>query len=67
MLTVTWFLAAGLRWSHERIQQKSTYFHLLAWGLPALKTAAILVLQAVDADELTGESRGGRLSRADNS
>ncbi|XP_043216101.1 frizzled-4-like [Amphibalanus amphitrite] len=54
MLTVTWFLAAGLRWSHERIQQKSTYFHLLAWGLPALKTAAILVLQAVDADELTG-------------
>ena len=55
MLTVTWFLAAGLRWSHERIQQKSTYVHLLAWGLPALKTAAILVLQAVDADELTGE------------
>ncbi|XP_037083005.1 frizzled-4-like [Pollicipes pollicipes] len=54
MLTVTWFLAAGLKWSHERIQQKSTYFHLVAWGLPALKTAAILVLQAVDADELTG-------------
>lgn len=55
VLTMSWFLAAALRWTHERIQQHSSLFHLAGWGLPAAQTIAVLVLQDVDADELTGE------------
>ncbi|XP_005112462.1 frizzled-4 [Aplysia californica] len=54
VLTFTWFLAAGLKWGHEAIQVHSSYFHLAAWAIPAVKTIVILVMRDVDADELTG-------------
>lgn len=54
MLTVAWFLSSTRRWTHERIQQHSSLFHLAGWGLPAAQTIAVLVLRDVDADELTG-------------
>lgn len=54
VLTLTWFLAAGLKWGHEAIQLHSTFFHAAAWALPAIKTITILVMRDVDADELTG-------------
>ncbi|KAL4232753.1 cerebellum vasculature morphogenesis [Mactra antiquata] len=54
VLTLTWFLSAGLKWGHEAIQLHSTFFHLAAWALPAIKTILILVMRDVDADELTG-------------
>ncbi|KAH3727072.1 frizzled-4-like [Dreissena polymorpha] len=54
VLTLTWFLAAGLKWGHEAIQQHSTFFHAVAWALPAIKTITILVMRDVDADELAG-------------
>ncbi|XP_055888077.1 frizzled-4-like [Biomphalaria glabrata] len=54
ILTFTWFLAAGLKWTHEAIQVHSSYFHLVAWAIPAIKTIVILVMRDVDADELTG-------------
>lgn len=54
ILTLTWFLAAGLKWGHEAIQIHSSYFHLAAWAVPAIKTIVILVMRDVDADELTG-------------
>lgn len=54
ILTLTWFLAAGLKWGHEAIQIHSSYFHLVAWAIPAIKTIVILVMRDVDADELTG-------------
>ncbi|CAL1534636.1 unnamed protein product [Lymnaea stagnalis] len=54
VLTFTWFLAAGLKWSHEAIQVHSSYFHLVAWAIPAIQTIVILVMRDVDADELTG-------------
>ena len=38
------------------IQRWSSFLHVAAWGLPAAQTIAILVLMAVDADELTGTS-----------
>ncbi|PIK41264.1 frizzled 4 [Apostichopus japonicus] len=53
VLTFTWFLAAGLKWGHEAIQQHSSYFHVVAWGIPFVKTVIILFMHAVDADELT--------------
>ena len=53
VLTLTWFLSAGLKWGHEAIQRHSSYFHLAAWAIPAVKTIVILVMRNVDADELT--------------
>ena len=54
ILTLTWFMAAGLKWGHEAIAYHSNYFHLVAWSLPAIKTVVILVTRSIDADELTG-------------
>lgn len=54
VLTLTWFLAAGLKWGHEAIENNSQFFHLVAWVIPAVKTIAVLVLTEVDGDELTG-------------
>ncbi|XP_029636279.1 frizzled-4-like [Octopus sinensis] len=54
ILTVTWFFSAGLKWSHEALQVHSSYFHLTAWAIPAIKTIIILIMRDVDADELTG-------------
>lgn len=54
VLTLTWFLAAGLKWGHEAIEANSQYFHLAAWAIPAVKTITILALGKVDGDILTG-------------
>ncbi|NWY46300.1 FZD4 protein, partial [Sylvia atricapilla] len=54
ILTLTWFLAAGLKWGHEAIEMHSSYFHIAAWAIPAVKTIVILIMRLVDADELTG-------------
>nr|CRI73787.1 Frizzled-4 [Euperipatoides kanangrensis] len=62
ILTLTWFLAAGLKWGHEAIELHSSYFHMAAWGIPSIKTIIILVLRSVDADELTGTCYVGNQS-----
>jgi frizzled protein 1/7 len=54
ILTVTWFLSAGLKWGHEAIESNSHYFHLAAWAVPAIKTIAVLATGAVDGDNLAG-------------
>ncbi|XP_078485828.1 frizzled receptor [Ciona intestinalis] len=54
ILTLTWFLAAGMKWSHEAIERHSSYFHLVAWSIPSIKIVIILILRHVDGDELTG-------------
>ncbi|XP_006889749.1 PREDICTED: frizzled-9 [Elephantulus edwardii] len=54
VLTLTWFLAAGKKWGHEAIEAHGSYFHIAAWGLPALKTIVILTMRKVAGDELTG-------------
>ncbi|CAL8343195.1 unnamed protein product [Lota lota] len=54
ILTLTWFLAAGKKWGHEAIEANSSYFHLAAWAIPAVKTIVILVMRKVAGDELTG-------------
>ena len=50
ILTFTWLLAAGFKWGAEAIEGLSHYFHLAAWGWPALKTIAILTLAKVGAN-----------------
>ncbi|XP_055056888.2 frizzled-9 [Misgurnus anguillicaudatus] len=54
ILTLTWFLAAGRKWGHEAIEAHSSYFHMAAWGIPAVKTIVILTMRKVAGDELTG-------------
>jgi frizzled protein 1/7 len=48
VLTLTWFLAAGLKWGHEAIEANSQYFHLAAWGVPAIKTITVLAMSKVE-------------------
>uniref|UniRef100_H2Y559 Uncharacterized protein n=1 Tax=Ciona savignyi TaxID=51511 RepID=H2Y559_CIOSA len=47
ILTLTWFLAAGMKWSHEAIERHSSYFHLVAWSIPSIKIVVILILRHV--------------------
>lgn len=54
ILSLTWFLSAGMKWGHEAIEANSQYFHLAAWAVPAVKTITILALGQVDGDLLTG-------------
>ena len=54
VLSLTWFLAAGLKWGNEVIAGYSPYFHLAAWVIPAGKAIAALATAAVDGDSLTG-------------
>ena len=54
ILTLTWFLAAGMKWGHEAIEANSQYFHLASWAVPAIKTIAILAMGQVDGDVLSG-------------
>ena len=54
ILTFTWFLAAGRKWGHEAIEALSSYFHLVAWAVPAVKTIVILTMRRVDGEEITG-------------
>ncbi|XP_051910994.1 frizzled-7-like [Hippocampus zosterae] len=54
VLSLTWFLSAGLKWGREAIEANCRYFHLLAWSVPALKTVAVLATGRVEGDLLTG-------------
>ncbi|KAJ1529460.1 hypothetical protein ONE63_006237 [Megalurothrips usitatus] len=54
VLTLTWFLAAGLKWGNEAIAGYSQYFHLAAWLVPTVKTVAVLVTAGVDGDPVAG-------------
>ncbi|KAI4815393.1 hypothetical protein KUCAC02_005539 [Chaenocephalus aceratus] len=63
ILTLTWFLAAGLKWGHEAIEMHSSYFHIAAWAIPAVKTIVILIMRLVDADDLTGLCYVGNLQQ----
>lgn len=54
ILTLTWFLAAGFKWSSEAIAHYSLYYHLLAWLIPCLQTIAILMLNGIDGDPVGG-------------
>ncbi|CDW56836.1 frizzled 9 [Trichuris trichiura] len=53
ILTMTWYLAAGRKWSQEAIARHSSMFHILAWALPAGLTVIVMVTHEVEANELT--------------
>lgn len=49
-LALAWFLAAGLKWGHEAIENKAHLFHLFAWAIPALQTICVLALGKVEGE-----------------
>lgn len=60
-LALAWFLAAGLKWGHEAIENKSHYFHIFAWVLPAVQTISALAMGKVEGDVLSGVCFIGQL------
>lgn len=54
ILTVTWFLAAGRKWSCEAIEQKAVWFHAVAWGVPGFLTVMLLAMNKVEGDNISG-------------
>ncbi|XP_068101065.1 frizzled-5 [Hyperolius riggenbachi] len=54
ILSLTWFLAAGMKWGNEAIASYSQYFHMAAWLIPSIKSIAVLALSSVDGDSVAG-------------
>ncbi|XP_060534561.1 frizzled-2 [Cylas formicarius] len=54
ILSLTWFLAAGLKWGNEAIASYAQCFHVAAWIIPTLQTLAVLLSGAVDGDPISG-------------
>ncbi|NWR64861.1 FZD5 protein, partial [Bucorvus abyssinicus] len=54
ILSLTWFLAAGMKWGNEAIASYAQYFHLAAWLIPSAKSITVLALSSVDGDPVAG-------------
>lgn len=54
ILTLTWFLAAGLKWGQEAIESNSHLYHLAGWALPAVMTITVLAMGRMEGDVLSG-------------
>ncbi|XP_054480136.1 frizzled-7-like [Anoplopoma fimbria] len=54
VLSLSWFLSAGMKWSQEAIEANAHYFHVAAWAVPAVQTLTILAMGRVEGDLLTG-------------
>ncbi|KAJ8291206.1 hypothetical protein GJAV_G00022600 [Gymnothorax javanicus] len=54
VLTVTWFLAAVPKWGSEAIEKKALLFHAGAWGVPGALTVALLALNKIEGDNVSG-------------
>ncbi|XP_066525054.1 frizzled-6 [Hoplias malabaricus] len=54
ILTITWFLAAGPKWSCEAIEKKAVWFHASAWGIPGSLTVMLMALNKVEGDGISG-------------
>ena len=43
-----------LKWAEESLVAYAPWFHLVGWGLPTIKTGAILILSGVQGDSVAG-------------
>ncbi|XP_037306255.1 frizzled-3a [Pungitius pungitius] len=54
ILTITWFLAAVPKWGSEAIEKKALLFHACAWGLPGVLTVALMAMNKIEGDSVSG-------------
>ena len=54
ILTLTWFLAAAMKWGEEAVERLWLLYHVIAWSIPAIQVILVLALQLVDGDQLAG-------------
>lgn len=55
IFTYAWYLQTTDRGSvRDRIDKKSSYFHLVAWSMPLVLTITIMALSEVDGNSITG-------------
>lgn len=54
ILTLTWFLAAALKWGEEAVERLWLLYHVIAWSIPAIQVILVLALQLVEGDQLSG-------------
>ena len=54
VLTLCWFLAAGLKWGNEAIAQLAPFYHVLAWSVPLILTISLMAAKVIGGDDLTG-------------
>ncbi|KAM8846529.1 frizzled-3a isoform 1-T1 [Synchiropus picturatus] len=54
ILTITWFLAAVPKWGSEAIEKKALLFHACAWGIPGVLTVALLAMNKIEGDGVSG-------------
>ena len=54
VLTLTWFLAAALKWGEEAVERLWLLYHIVSWSIPAMQIILILALRLVDGDQLAG-------------
>ena len=52
ILTLAWFLMAGLKWSHEAVENYSAWFHVAAWAVPAVKSIVVLATESVEGEQI---------------
>ena len=62
ILCSTWYLTAGLKWSHEAIANKAFLIHAIVWLIPLFLTSAILGVKGIEGDDLTGTCFVGTLN-----
>ena len=63
ILSLTWFLAAGLKWGQEAIASYSQYFHIVSWVIPSVQSITVLAMSAVDGDPVSGICFVGNTSK----
>ena len=52
MLTVAWFLNAGLKWGSEALE--SSYMHAIVWTVAAIQTVLVIVFKKIGGDIYSG-------------
>ena len=48
------FIFSGLKWAAESISRYAVYYHAVVWGVPLVKTTLLLLLSAVEGDNVAG-------------
>uniref|UniRef100_A0A0K0E8N2 Frizzled-5 n=1 Tax=Strongyloides stercoralis TaxID=6248 RepID=A0A0K0E8N2_STRER len=54
ILSLTWVLASGSKWSNEAIATYAPFYHLFAWFLPGVQTFLVIILNGIEGDPISG-------------